>query len=104
MKRIALLAFAVLVFGSLSFAADKTLTGTVSDSHCAAKHSTASDAAAQCVEKCVSGGSSYVLVSKGKVYQLTPQDQFKGMGGKGVAVTGSVKGDTITVSSVKETS
>jgi hypothetical protein len=101
MKKILLLTFAVLVFGSLSFAANKTFTGTVSDSHCAAKHSTPSDAAAQCVEKCVSGGASYVLVSKGKVYQLDPQDQLKGMGGKSVTVTGSVKGDTITVASVK---
>jgi hypothetical protein len=76
----------------------------VSDSHCGAKHSTASDDAAQCVEKCVSGGASYVLVSKGKVYQLDPQDKFKGMGGKSVTVKGTVSGDTITAASVSEKS
>jgi len=102
MKKIVLLVFAVLVFGSLSFAGNKTITGTVSDSHCGVKHATAGDAAAHCVEHCVSGGATYVLVSNGKVYQLDAQDKFKGMGGKSVSVTGTVKGDSITVASVEE--
>jgi hypothetical protein len=102
MKKIALLAFAVLVFGSLSFAQDKSISGTVSDSHCGAAHSTASAKAAGCVEKCVSGGASYVLVSGGKVYQVDAQDKFKGLGGKDVTVTGTIKGDSITVTSVAE--
>ncbi len=100
MKKVALLVFAVLVFGGMSLAANKTFTGTVSDSHCGAKHAAPSDAAAQCVEHCVAGGASYVLVSKGKVYQLDPQDKFKGMGGKSVTVKGSISGDTITAASV----
>lgn len=98
MKRIALLVFAVLVFGSLSFAGSKTLTGTVSDSHCGMKHATAGNAG--CVEHCVSGGATYVLVSNGKVYQLDSQNKFKGLGGQNVAVTGTVKGDSIKVASV----
>jgi len=104
MKKIVLLAFAVLVFGGLSLASAKTITGTVSDSHCGAKHATAGDAAAGCVEKCVSGGATYVLVSGGKVYQLDAQDKFKGLGGKSVTVSGAVKGDSITVASVAEKS
>lgn len=102
MKRIVLLAFGFLVIGSLSLAAGKTIIGTVSDSGCGLKHATASDAAAGCVEHCVSSGKSYVLVSKGKIYQLDAQDKFKGMGGKSVTVTGTVKGDSITVASVAE--
>ncbi|HMD83538.1 MAG TPA: DUF5818 domain-containing protein [Terriglobia bacterium] len=102
MKKIVLLAFAVLVFASLSFG--KTITGTVSDAGCGVKHATASDAAAACVEKCVSGGAKYVLVSSGKVYQLDAQDKFKGLGGKSVTVTGTVKGTNITVASVAEKS
>jgi hypothetical protein len=103
MKKIALLVFAFLVFGGLSLAAAKTITGTVSDSHCGVKHATASEAAAHCVEHCVSSGnSSYVLVSNGKVYQLDAQDKFKGLGGKTVTVKGTVKGDSITVTSVAE--
>ena len=100
MKKIALLAFAVLVFGSLSFAGSKTITGVVSDSHCGAKHSTAGNA--ECVEHCVSGGATYVLVSNGKVYQLDAQDKFKGLGGKEVTVTGKLKGDSIKVTNVAE--
>jgi len=102
MKKIAMLAFAVLVFATMSFA--KTITGTVSDGHCAAKHATASDAAATCVEKCVAGGAPYVLVSNGKVYQLDSQDKFKGLGGKTVTVTGTVNGQSIAVKSVAEKS
>ena len=89
MKKIVLLTFAVLVFGGLSFAGTKTINGVVSDSHCGAKHSTAGNA--ECIEHCVSGGATYVLVSDGKVYQLDSQDKFKGMGGKSVEVKGKLK-------------
>jgi predicted type IV restriction endonuclease len=102
MKKIALVLLAFLVFGGLSWAKDRTFTGVVSDSHCGAKHSAASPQAQQCVEHCVSNGAKYVLVSEGKVYQLDAQDKFKGMGGKEVTVTGSAKGNSITVTEVKE--
>lgn len=102
MKKIALLTFAVLVFGSLSFAGSKTITGVVSDSHCGAKHAVAGNA--NCIEHCVSGGATYILVSNGKVYQLDAQDKFKGLGGKEVTVTGKLKGDSIAVTSVAEKS
>jgi len=100
MKKITLLVFAVLVFGGLCLAADTTVTGVVSDSHCGAKHSAAGNSG--CVEHCVSGGAKYVLVSGGKVYQVDAQDKFKGMGGKSVTVTGAVAGDSITVANVAE--
>ena len=102
MKKIVFLAFAFMVFCGLALAGGKSITGTVSDSHCGAKHATPSSDAAGCAEHCVSGGATYVLVSKGKVYQLDSQDKFKGMGGKEVTVTGTVKGDSITVASVAE--
>ncbi len=102
MKKLALLVFAFCVVGSLSLAAGATITGTVSDSHCAAKHADASDQAQHCVEHCVQGGATYVLVSEGKIYQLDSQDKFKGLGGKVVIVKGSVKGDSIAVRSVAE--
>ena len=98
MKKVALLTFAFLVFGTLSFGKDKTFSGVVSDSHCGAKHSTAGNAG--CIEHCVSGGATYVLVSKGKIYQLDAQDKFKGLGGRDVTVKGTLKGNSITVTSV----
>jgi len=102
MKKIVFVAFTLLVFGCLSWAADKSYSGLVSDSHCGAKHTAASADVASCVEKCIATGAKYVLVSHGKVYQLDAQDKFKGMGGKQVKVTGILKGDTLTVSSVVE--
>lgn len=99
-KKVLLLLFSLLVFGCLCWAVDKSFTGTVSDSHCGLKHSTPSADAAKCVEQCVAGGAKYVLVSHGKVYQLSDQDKFRGMGGKAVKVMGSLSDNTITVSSV----
>ncbi len=100
LKKIALLSAMLVVFAGLGLA--KTLTGTVSDSNCGAKHATAGADAAACVQKCVDGGASYVLVSGGKVYKLDDQDKFKGMAGESVKVMGTVKGDSITVKSVEK--
>jgi len=99
-KKIVMLGLMVFAFGCFSWALNKSFTGTVSDEHCGAKHAKASAAAETCVEKCVSGGAKYVLVSHGKVYQLDDQDKFKGMGGKAVTVTGSLSDSTITVANV----
>ena len=99
-KRITMVVLTLFAFGCLSWAANRTWTGTVSDEHCGAKHAKASAEAETCVEKCVSGGAKYVLVSKGKVYQVDDQDKFKGLGGKAVRVTGTVSDSTITVAQV----
>ena len=100
-KKLILVAITVLAFGCLAWAAGKSWTGTVSDSHCGAKHAEASDAAAGCVASCVKGGAKYVLVSGGKVYQLDAQDKFADFAGRSVKVSGSMKGDAITVASVE---
>ena len=102
-KKLVSLVVTLLVVGCMAWAhgKDESWTGTVSDEHCALKHATASEAAAACVEKCVSGGAKYVLVSGGKVYQVEPQDNFKGMGGKSVKVSGHKKDSVITAESVE---
>jgi len=101
-KKLVWAAATLLLVGCLVAAADSsTWTGVVSDSHCGLKHSKASAQAAACVEKCVAGGGKYVLVSGGKLYQVEPQEKFKGMGGKAVTVTGTVEGDKITAESVE---
>jgi hypothetical protein len=99
-KRVTMVVLTLFAFGCLSWAVDKTFTGTVSDEHCGVKHAKASAAAEACVEKCVSGGAKYVLVSHGKVYQVDAQDKFQGLGGKSVKVTGSLSDSTITVAEV----
>lgn len=102
-KKIGMLLVTLLVSGCLAVAAD-SWTGTVSDSHCGAKHATASAAAEKCVASCVKGGAKYVLVSEGKVYNVEPQDKFEGFAGKSVTVMGTMKDNSITVESVEEAS
>ncbi len=101
-KKRGIMIFAMLVFGALAFAGSKTWTGTVSDSNCGTRHSQPSAAAATCVENCVHGGASYVLVSQGRIYQLAPQDKFKDLGGTEVKVTGELKGGTIEAATVSK--
>ena len=100
MKKIVLVVLRVLVFGCLAWGVDKTYTGTVSCSHCGAIHATPSADAAKRVEKCVSGGARYLLVSGGKVYKLDAQDKFKGLGGKSVKVLSSLTDEMLKVSQV----
>ena len=103
-KRILMLSVAFLTLGFLVWAGGAkatTFTGTVSDSQCGVKHAIPSAAAADCVEKTVSNGGQYVLVSAGKVFQLIPQEKFKGLGGKSVKITGELQGDTIAASTVE---
>jgi len=92
------------VFATMVFASGKTYTGTVSDAMCGAKHAI-SDAAA-CTRGCVGKGSKYALVVGDKVYTLETSDKealaaLDKQAGAKAAVTGELKENTITVSSVK---
>ena len=87
-----------------TFAADKTMTGKVSDSMCGAKHQMAGDDVS-CTRACVKQGSKYALVVGDKVYTLETSDQaaldkLNDLAGANAKVTGDVKGDTISVKSV----
>src|SRR4051794_25685867 len=79
----------------------QTLTGTVSDSMCGAKHMMKDATPAKCTRECVKMGSDYALVSGEKVYTLkgnsTELDKFAG---QSVKVTGKVSGSTISVDSI----
>jgi hypothetical protein len=102
-RKLMMLGTTLLMFGYIAVGADKAaFMGVVSDSHCGAKHSTASDEAAACVAKCAAGGATYVLAtSDGKIYQLDNQDKFKEYAGKSVKVKGTATGDSIAVESVE---
>lgn len=102
------LALSLLVVASLgmpaAFAAGgQTFTGTVSDAMCGAKHM---GSAAECTRGCVSKGSKYALVVGDKVYTLDTSDKaalatLDKQAGAKATVTGTEKGNTITVNSVK---
>ena len=104
MKKLTLLAAAVVFCASPLFAAEKTWNGSISDSMCGAKHPTAEHGSKMtdrdCVEACIKDhGGKYVFVSEGKVYKIANQD-FAGLkthAGHKVALTGDMKDDTITV-------
>jgi Protein of unknown function (DUF5818) len=100
-KSIMLLVLALSLCSWAMAAPAKSWTGTVSDSMCGAKHAVASEQAETCVKSCVAKGGKYVLVSKGKVYQVDDQDKFADFAGKSVKVTGTMQGTDITVESVE---
>jgi hypothetical protein len=104
MKKLLSLSVTCLLIAGLSLAApkEKTFTGEISDSMCGAKHMMGGSAK-DCTEKCVSGGSKYVLAdtASNKIYQLSDQEKPKAFSGEKVKVTGTLKGDTIEISSIE---
>lgn len=103
-----LLAAALLVASAGPFAAEQTWTGKISDSACGAKHEEAAEgqgvmADRDCTQACVRGGSKYVLVADGKVFQVANQDNkdLATHAGHLVKMTGEMKGTSITVSKIE---
>jgi hypothetical protein len=86
----------------IAYAASQAFTGVISDSMCKQKHMMPGKTDAQCTEKCVKAGASYVLVSGDKVYTLNAK---KGIiapfAGKKVQVQGNFQGTSITVTAIK---
>ena len=70
-KKLAMLVVLLLVVGSMVWAGSQTWTGTVSDSHCGAKHAVVSEKGAACVIRCVKHGAKYVLSQRGRSINWT---------------------------------
>ena len=108
MKRIPNLVVAFLLAASFSFAPakgsdkPKTFVGSISDSMCGLKHMMPGGDK-ECTLKCVSGGNKFVLADTQhkKVYELSDQERPKEFAGQKVKVTGTLSGDTISVSSIE---
>ena len=107
---ISLAAAAVLFTVGTAFAAEQTWNGQISDSLCGAKHESESIGEGngkisdqECTVACVKGGSKYVLVSSGKVYQIANQTyaDLAKHAGHTVKLTGEIKGDSIIVSKIE---
>ena len=112
MKRILGFGMAALFLtAGLALAAEKTLTGKISDSMCGASHKSMMEHAGSkmtdhdCVLACVEKGSKFVFVSGGKTYNIENQDlpELKEHAGHTVTLTGDLTGDTIKATSVKMT-
>jgi hypothetical protein len=98
----------LLIAPALPFAAEQTWSGKISDSACGAKHEEAAEgqgvmADRDCTQACVRGGSKYVLVVDGKVFQIANQDNkdLATHAGHAVKMTGELKGNTITVTKIE---
>ena len=91
---------------ALSFACTgafaESFTGYVSDAMCAKDpHKAASPDHASCAQKCIQGGEKPVLVVGDKVYSITNPDKLVSHAGHKVTVDADVKGDSLTVKSVR---
>ena len=87
---------------------EQTWKGTISDSNCKEKHPAGEHDGkkmtdADCTAVCVKKGAKYVFVSDGKVYQIANQTskQIATHAGHEVELTGTMKADTITASTLK---
>jgi hypothetical protein len=99
--RIAALSMCLLLTALRGFSeSEQSLTGTISDTMCGAKHMTTNVSPAQCVRECVKSGSDYGLISGGKVYILKgDMKQIDKYAGQMVKVTGDVSGSMVKVRS-----
>jgi len=95
-----------LIFAASCFAG--TFIGQISDSSCGASHSKMTGQHGKsnrdCTLACIKGGSKYVFVSGGSVYQIDNQSfaDLDKRAGQMVEITGDMKGDTITVSKISK--
>src|SRR5437764_15412969 len=106
MQKLIPLAAVVLLSMPLS-AAEQTWSGNISDSACGAKHEEAAEGQGkmpdrECTVACVRGGSKYVLVSEGKIFQIANQDNkdLAAHAGHKVKMSGELTGQTITVTKI----
>ena len=98
MKTIAVLSLMTIGLAASVMAAE--YKGFVEDQACANKPEMKGDAA--CAQKCIKGGSPAVLVTDdGKVYKIANQTKIVASAGQNVTVTGTLKGDTLTIDAVK---
>ena len=107
MKKVLLICIAVcfvLAISALAFddmGKSSTVKGWVVDDKCGAKGANAAGEA--CTKKCLAAGAKMVVVTDGdsKVIAVENPDALKGHEGHHVAVTGTMKGDSMKVDSAK---
>ena len=98
MKKVALIASLF----ALSAMAEKW-NGTISYAKCGKAHADASEKSIKCVEGCVKGGQAPVFVVGDKVLKIDEASKSQVMShlGHKVEIDGELKGDTVTIKSIK---
>jgi len=98
MKTFTATALLTLGLAAAGMAAD--FSGFIEDTACSTKAGMKNDA--ECAQKCIKGGSPAVLVTPdGKIYKIADQDKIMAHAGHNVTITGDLKGDTISITSIK---
>lgn len=98
MKTLTVVATLALGLAANTFAAQ--FKGFVEDTKCSTMAAMKDDA--ECAKKCIKGGSPAVLVTEdGKILKIANQDKIVAHAGEHVTVDATLKGDTLTVASVK---
>ena len=98
MKTLTLAAFLTLGLAASGMTAE--FKGFIEDESCSTKPGMKGDA--ECAQKCIKGGDKAVLVTPdGKIYKIAEQAKVTGHAGHNVTITGTLKGDTLSVDSVK---
>ena len=101
MKKLAAVTAVVLSFACTGAFAE-SFTGWVADAMCAKDPQKVASADHEaCAKKCIQGGEKPVLVVGDKVYTITNPDRLVSHAGHKVTVDADVKGDSLTVKSVK---
>ena len=90
--------FALSLFAVGAFA--ESWSGVISDASCGAKHKAATEADQKCAATCIKDGEAVLLVGD-KVFKIENKAAIKGHEGHKVTVSGSIKGDSIHVDTVK---
>jgi len=97
MKKVALL---TMLVAAAAFAGE--WTGYISETKCGAKHADGSDASIKCVNGCIKGGATAVLVVDGKVVSIHNSDAVPAsLYGKKVTVSGEMSGDAVHVAKIE---
>jgi len=82
-------------------AQQQSLTGVVTDSMCGATHMAKDKTPAECTKMCAKDGMKYALAADKKLYTLEGHEaELAKLAGQKVTVTGTINGDTLTVTSV----
>lgn len=87
-----------------ALAAGATMTGWISDASCGASNANAKPESRDCAASCIKGGAAPVFVSDAdqKVYKIAGDVKAADHVKYKVQVTGTVKGDTVTVTEIKK--
>ena len=89
---------------AISASAATTMKGWISDASCGSGNASSKAESRECAERCLKGGAPAVFVSEAdqKVYKVADTKKVLDHVKYKVAVTGDVKGDTLTITEIKK--